>query len=267
MHEAAHPYPRKGRLRRMAGAMAAAVVGSVLAVPVFATPAQAATCNDSSHVFMSTGGGATINTGTPIWLSGVVKPATRATFTFHVVRPNGNVRDFIVFTNLAGTDTNCIIPHEAETFPAALLGKGDVTVHGTYTRWEDSQLGTFDTSFHIVAGSYPPPPLPAGFSCGDVSHAFIAPSPPFMAFSGVVYPGTHMYFTLDMRLGGALALTLINPTVAASGNCVVPHQLDVLPQGSLLLGNPGAVTDVYASYFRWENGAFVQDQYLTTLTH
>ena len=266
MHEAAHPYPRKRRLRRVAGWLAAALVGTVVAVPVAAAPAFAA-CNGSSGLFMSTGGGATITTGTPIWLSGVVKPATRATFTFHVVRPNGNVRDFIVYTNLAGENTNCIIPHEAETFPAALLGKGDVTVHGSFVRREDNQPGTFDTSFHIVAGTYPPGPLPAFFSCGDTSHPFLTPSGSNTAFSGIVYPGTQVYFSMDMRLGGALALTVINPTVTAGGNCVVPHELDVLPTNLLLLANSGAVTDVYASYFRWENGAYVQNQFVTTLHH
>ena len=254
-------------IRRLAGLLAATIVGTGLVVPLTAAPASAAECNQPSHVFTTVANGATITTGDTFALSGVVKPATGAQFNFHVVRPNGKERDFVVFTNLAGSNTNCVIPHQAETIPAAFVGKGFVTVFASFTRWEDGTRGEFRTSFTIAPGSgFNPAPLPATVSCGDASHPFVTESPPFLAFSGIVYPGTRMFFTLDLRLGTAIAFTIINPTVSASGNCVLPHQLDVLRRSSLVLANQGARTDIYATYVRWEDGVTVQDQFVGTIS-
>ncbi len=248
------------------GLLVAAMVGTLLGVPVAASPAFAATCGDASHLFTSVANGATITTGDTFMLSGIVQPGTGATFTFSVRRPNGNTKIFQVITNLASDSSNCVIPGPAETIPAALIGRGDVTVRGEFVRWEDGQRGTFETFFRIGAGSgFNPAPLPPK-RCSEVSHPFINQAGQFENFSGIVYPGSRMYYLLDLRLGSAVGLTIINPTVTAGSNCVLDHRFDALPLSAIVLGNPGAQTDVYATYVRWEDGVTVQQQFVGTLS-
>lgn len=130
------------RARRSVFALAAssalAFTGIMMVSPA---SALAATCGQSTHVWMATSGGSlgngdtvTLGPGSPLWATGVVAPNT----TIFYWTTDGyffvNGQNETAFTTTA-SDGNCVVHHENNQvfIPAQ---SGPIDVYASYEQWE-----------------------------------------------------------------------------------------------------------------------------------
>jgi hypothetical protein len=126
-------------------ASGAMLVSAMVALP--SASALAATCNQSSHVWVATPAGTlangntlTLSTGTKVYPVGVVQPGSYIFFTSY----EGNAPyDVDVYINPNAANGNCVV-NQPSSSDAPLIGSGPGfwSVTANYVSWETGQTTT-----------------------------------------------------------------------------------------------------------------------------